>query len=312
RRMKLEDTMKQIWENTLPDDGTRERIKKRVLETAEAEKQTGSGTVLRRRLSRNAVRIAAAAASVLLVLGTVGVTVLLTRGRNAVRYLADTGEVLLFPKAELTSASLHLPYAATSRSLTDEECAKLVSGAVWRGGQEGPIANDDLVWRYPAQSSDGSPVIDDGRNGNEVGYILLADGDDEAARNGTGTAAAGIDSLSLRGTFRESTGELVRAEGSLGGVKLLFAAPGLPLSDTVLAGDESRSTLDGVPVGLGSFVTGANSRGEKTLILYAQFSAGSWKVQAEVSGDPDDPDRAAAQLVNAIRAVLAASSETAE
>ena len=310
--MKLEDTMKKVWENTLPEDGARERIKKRVLETAKAEKQTGSGTVLRRRLSRNAVRIAAAAASVLLVLGTVGVTVLLTRGRNAVRYLADTGEVLLFPKAELTSASLHLPYAATSRSLTDDECAKLVSGAVWRGGQEGPIANDDLVWRYPAQSSDGSPVIDDGRNGNEVGYILLADGDDEAARNGTGTAAAGIDSLSLRGTFRESTGELVRAEGSLGGVKLLFAAPGLPLSDTVLAGDESRSTLDGVPVGLGSFVTGANSRGEKTLILYAQFSAGSWKVQAEVSGDPDDPDRAAAQLVNAIRAVLAASSETAE
>ena len=95
-------------------------------------------------------------------------------------------------------------------------------------------------------------------------------------------------------------------------MKLTFAAPGEPLSDTVLMGKESETELDGVPLSLGSFLTGPNSRGKKTLILYARFEtqgSAPWQVQAEIGGDPDDPKTAAVQLICAVRSVLAAEGD---
>ena len=57
------------------------------------------------------------------------------------------------------------------------------------------------------------------------------------------------------GTFREENGELLRVEGKLGDATIIFAQDNFPISDVVLEGNESSSSVNGIPVTTGYFVT---------------------------------------------------------
>jgi hypothetical protein len=86
-------------------------------------------------------------------------------------------------------------------------------------------------------------------------------------------------------SFNSKTHSLIRLEGKVGETKIIFAAPGIPVSDTGHIGNENVSEIDNIPVTAGYFVTDANSRGIKNIIYFASFTLGDVSVYAELVGE---------------------------
>ena len=115
---------------------------------------------------------------------------------------------------------------------------------------------------------------------------------------------------------------MIRAEGRLGTTRIAAAAPGIPVSDTVIA-DESGaggevSRIGGVDVTFVRFTTAPNSRGERTVVLCASFpltvtdgagGSAEWTVTAEQAGDAGEPDAAAEALIRSVKSILSAPHE---
>ena len=91
--------------------------------------------------------------------------------------------------------------------------------------------------------------------------------------------------VSAVGTFREDTGELVRLEGHLGDTKVICAAAGIPLTDTLPVGEEFSSVIGDVPVTSGYFITKANSRGEQTAVFFSGYEQEGVRVFLELAGE---------------------------
>ncbi len=92
------------------------------------------------------------------------------------------------------------------------------------------------------------------------------------------------------GTFRDETGELLRLEGEIGGAKVIYASEGFPVSDVVIFGNESSSSVNKIPVTTGYFITKADSKGNKTAIFFGTFTLGGTNIYVECSGDKNDAD----------------------
>ena len=106
------------------------------------------------------------------------------------------------------------------------------------------------------------------------------------------------------GTFREENGELLRVEGKLGDATIIFAQDNFPISDVVLEGNESSSSVNGIPVTTGYFVTSPNSRGEQSAIFFASFSIGNTNVFVECYGDKSDADAVSQETADLIFSII--------
>lgn len=106
------------------------------------------------------------------------------------------------------------------------------------------------------------------------------------------------------GTFREENGELLRVEGKLGDATIIFAQVIFPISDVVLEGNESSSSVNGIPVTTGYFVTSPNSRGEQSAIFFASFSIGNTNVYVECYGDKSDADAVSQETADLIFSII--------
>ena len=106
------------------------------------------------------------------------------------------------------------------------------------------------------------------------------------------------------GTFREENGELLRVEGKLGDATIIFAQDNFPISDVVLEGNESSSSVNGIPVTTGYFVTSPNSRGEQSAIFFASFSIGNTNVYVECYGDKSDADAVSQETADLIFSII--------
>ena len=106
------------------------------------------------------------------------------------------------------------------------------------------------------------------------------------------------------GTFREENGELLRVEGKLGDATIIFAQDNFPISDVVLEGNESSSSVNGIPVTTGYFVTSPNSRGEQSSIFFASFSIGNTNVYVECYGDKSDADAVSQETADLIFSII--------
>lgn len=84
--------------------------------------------------------------------------------------------------------------------------------------------------------------------------------------------------------FSEKNGDMLHLEGRIGDLKICAVKEGLPVTDTVLTGNESVCTVCGIPVSAGYFVT----KGRKTVIFYADYHADAVGVHAELAGDVHD------------------------
>ena len=222
---------------------------------------------------------------------------------------------------------------------------------VWRGGSEyeygyegapdfsNGIANDDLVWRditVDRVGSDSPGVLPEASGGGIIRTAESdgADGADRADRadgtdradggglNGNDAAEEESERSDVWDTFREDSGEMIRAEGRLGTTRIAAAAPGIPVSDTVIA-DESGaggevSRIGGVDVTFVRFTTAPNSRGERTVVLCASFpltvtdgagGSAEWTVTAEQAGSAGESDTAAEALIRSVKSILSASHQ---
>lgn len=106
------------------------------------------------------------------------------------------------------------------------------------------------------------------------------------------------------GTFRDENGELLRIEGKLGDATIIFAQDNFPISDVVPEGNESSSSVNGIPVTTGYFVTSPNSRGEQSAIFFASFSIGNTNVYVECYGDKSDADAVSQETADLIFSII--------
>lgn len=110
--------------------------------------------------------------------------------------------------------------------------------------------------------------------------------------------------VEARAIFLAEDGSLVGIEGSVGEMKLLVSCSDMPLTDTVLVGEEATSTVDGVAVTAGRFVTNKNSRGERTVIYYASFQLGESTFYLENAGDYGAREAVKTELADVLQTIL--------
>ncbi len=110
--------------------------------------------------------------------------------------------------------------------------------------------------------------------------------------------------VEARAIFLAEDGSLVGIEGSVGETKLLVSCTDMPLTDTVLVGEEATSTVDGIAVTAGRFVTNKNSRGERTAIYYASFQLGESTFYLENAGNYGAREAVKAELADVLQTLL--------
>lgn len=110
--------------------------------------------------------------------------------------------------------------------------------------------------------------------------------------------------VEARAIFLAENGSLVGIEGSVGEMKLLVSCSDMPLTDTVLVGEEATSTVDGVAVTAGRFVTDKNSRGERTAIYYASFHLGESTFYLENAGNYGAREAVKTELADVLQTLL--------
>ena len=110
--------------------------------------------------------------------------------------------------------------------------------------------------------------------------------------------------VEARAIFLAEDGSLVGIEGSVGEMKLLVSCSDMPLTDTVLVGEEATSTVDGVAVTAGRFVTDKNSRGERTAIYYASFQLGESTFYLENAGNYGAREAVKTELADVLQTLL--------
>lgn len=96
--------------------------------------------------------------------------------------------------------------------------------------------------------------------------------------------------VAFYGTFNATDNSLIHLEGRIDEAKVIFAAPGTPLTDVVIEGVEATSDVNGIPVTAGYFITHANSQGIKNAIYFASFTLGDISVYVEVGGTESESE----------------------
>ena len=96
--------------------------------------------------------------------------------------------------------------------------------------------------------------------------------------------------VSVYATFNTIDNSLVHVEGKIGETKVILAAPGLAMSDVIIEVDRKVSTINGVSVSAGYFITKPNSKGIKNIIYLASFKLGETSVYLEIAGVESESD----------------------
>lgn len=106
------------------------------------------------------------------------------------------------------------------------------------------------------------------------------------------------------GYFKDETGELVRMEGKIGGIKICAANADLPVTDTVITGHEAESELCGVTVNTAYTVMRPNSKGIRTAVFCAEFAVDGIAIHAELAGDENNSRQICEQLSEAVYCMI--------
>lgn len=99
-----------------------------------------------------------------------------------------------------------------------------------------------------------------------------------------------FNTTSAYGLFDASDKRLLHVEATVNGAKILLAAPGVPISCTVIEAESKTSVINGIPVAAGYFITNQNSAGERNIIYFAFFALEGISVYAELGGPNADSD----------------------
>ena len=111
--------------------------------------------------------------------------------------------------------------------------------------------------------------------------------------------------LSASAVYSDKDNTLLGIEGKIGDVKMIIATADVPLLDTVIAGTESSTEVDGVFVTAGYFITKPNSKGEQNSIYYASFKLGNSSVYVENAGLKQDREATKNELASIVQKLIA-------
>lgn len=89
-------------------------------------------------------------------------------------------------------------------------------------------------------------------------------------------------------------------KGKTGVAKVILAAPGVPVTDTIIDTEIEVSDINGVPVSAGYFVTDANSRGVKNIIYLASFDRGGVSVYVALGGEESESEALRSEIATII------------
>lgn len=100
------------------------------------------------------------------------------------------------------------------------------------------------------------------------------------------------------------SGRQIRVEGSYKGIKLSLAEKGEAVGDTVVSGQDVAGEISGVGITGGYFLTDKNSKGERNIIIYAEFPLGENTVYLETSGPESAKEALAGDIAETARTVI--------
>ena len=106
------------------------------------------------------------------------------------------------------------------------------------------------------------------------------------------------------GMFNSENEALLHVEGKTGATKVIFAAPGTPVTDTIIDADKEVSEISGVPISAGYFITKANSQGIKDIIYFASFSLGDASVYVELGGEEANSEHFQNEIASIIEKLI--------
>lgn len=89
-------------------------------------------------------------------------------------------------------------------------------------------------------------------------------------------------------------------EGKIGDTRIVVSKQGVNLLDTTIDGNTITSSVDGVDINAGYFITKSNSQGIKTVIYYATFDMGENTIYVEYSGVENESETVKNNLVDTI------------
>ena len=89
-------------------------------------------------------------------------------------------------------------------------------------------------------------------------------------------------------------------EGKIDDTRMVVSKQGVNLLDTIIDGNIITSSVDGVDINAGYFVTKSNSQGIKNVIYYATFDMGENTIYVEYSGIENESETVKNNLVDTI------------
>jgi hypothetical protein len=106
--------------------------------------------------------------------------------------------------------------------------------------------------------------------------------------------------VTANGIFNTNSKSLLHVFGKFGKTTILFSAPGLPLTDTIIVADEKLSEINGIPISAGYFITKANSKGIKNIIYFASFTLNDVSVFVKCGGAKYEKDNLRGEITRVI------------
>ena len=100
--------------------------------------------------------------------------------------------------------------------------------------------------------------------------------------------------------FDADNHNILGLEGKIGDTRMVVSKQGVNLLDTIIDGNTITSSVDGVDINAGYFVTKSNSQGIKTVIYYATFDMGENTIYVEYSGVENESETVKNNLVDTI------------
>jgi hypothetical protein len=165
------------------------------------------------------------------------------------------------------------------------------NNAGWFGGKVYAVELDGGTLNFYKSGAVGSGNLDFGveTNGREL----------TAEENGL---LFGSMEATSYGLFNATDHTLLHVEGRAGNAKIILAAHGVPVADTVIETNRKTSEVNGIPVSAGYWITDKNSNGEQNIIFLASYEQDGVNVYAESAGRLGDgeEDKVMAEIANVI------------
>lgn len=285
------------WDKMKPDDHADKRMLNVILEQNRLVCRRKEEKYMAKTFNNWKILIPAAACLIVFMAAGIIGSRLSWFGSKEYTVELGNGDSVRFHRGKTGAASFALDFPVESRALTEAEVAKIFPAPAEAQSPGAYMTEEELSETHLTEEQ----LSQARRAGTQIA---------ETQTSGAQTAetqisgAQNTETQSAMGTFHGETGELIRLEGKIGDAKVIYAQDEFPVSDVKIEGNESISTVCGVSVTTGYFVTNQNSKGEQSIIFYADFKTGSINVYVELAGDRNEAETVSGKIAGLIYRII--------